>query len=369
MTANKDSPRQIQVLVVDDSAFMRTALSRMITSDSGLWVAGTAQNGHEALKKITELQPDVVTLDVEMTGMSGLEILKRIMQDCPRPVIIVSSLTEEGAEITLDCLAKGAFDCLPKKLSYVSLDITKIRDDLIAKIKAAAQSGRKRPMARVTQADIPKPRATPSAPAHGPPANVVAIGISTGGPKALQEVLPLFPADLPVGILIVQHMPVGFTGPFARRLDNLCQISVREAADGDSVEPGVAYIAPAGWHMLVARRGPLKVALQLSHSPEHSLHTPSADVMMLSVAEVYGSRAMGIIMTGMGADGLLGMKAILKAGGMTLGQDETSCAVYGMPRSCAEAGVLQRVVGLFQIPQQVLQATHYRSSVPARSTK
>ncbi|HYA23758.1 MAG TPA: chemotaxis response regulator protein-glutamate methylesterase [Terriglobales bacterium] len=351
------SPRLIRVLVADDSAFMRTALTRMIESDPALRVSDTAQNGNEALEKIRLGQPDVVTLDVEMPGLDGLATLRRIMEDFPRPVIMVSSLTQEGAEITLEALDIGAFDYVPKQLSYVSLDIIKIRDDLVAKIKAAAKVERrpvKKPVQGVT---------TPSVPVFSPVSvvpEIVVLGTSTGGPKALQQILPLLPTDLGVGVLIVQHMPPGFTAPFARRLNNLCKISVREATQGEPIAPGVVYIAPAGQHMVVSRRSPSSVAIQLSNLPDGMLHKPSVDVMMLSVADVFRDFSMGIIMTGMGADGLQGMRAIANAGGLTVGQDEPSCIVYGMPRSCAEAGVLRRVVPLNDIPAVILQATRYR---------
>jgi two-component system chemotaxis response regulator CheB len=361
MSHGEPNSRPIQVLVADDSAFMRTALTRMIESDPLLAVSGTAQNGLEALQKVVALQPDVVTLDIEMPGLNGLETLKRIMQESPRPVIMVSSLTQEGAETTLEALAMGAFDCVPKQQSFASLDIVKIRDDLVAKVKAAAETGfRRRALRNAPPAQMPKthPRSE-----FRVPANVVALGTSTGGPKALQEILPLLPADLAVSVLIVQHMPKGFTGPFARRLDNLCQISVREAAHDEVIAPGVVYIAPAGQHMTVARRTSSKVAICLSHFPEGTLHMPSVDVLMLSVAEVFHALSLGIIMTGMGADGVHGMQAIAREGGQTVGQDEASCIVYGMPRSCAEMGVLQRIVPLAQIPGQILQATHYRPHV------
>jgi len=349
----------IRVLVADDSAFMRTAITRMIESDPGMRVSGTAQTGNEALEKIAALRPDVVTLDVEMPGLNGIETLKRIMQEFPCPVIMVSSLTQEGAETTLEALALGAFDYLPKQQSFVSLDIIKIRDELIAKIKAAAESHRRRPMTKIVKAPPPA-KTYPRLPYHVQP-SIVALGTSTGGPKALQEILPLLPGDLPVGVLIVQHMPKGFTGPFARRLDNLCKVSVREATHDELISSGVVYIAPAGQHMTVHQHTPSKVVIRLSHTPEGTLHTPSVDVMMLSVAEVFRSLAMGIIMTGMGADGLQGMQAIAREGGLTVGQDEASCTVYGMPRSCAEQpGVLQRVVPLMQIPEQIMQATHYQ---------
>jgi two-component system chemotaxis response regulator CheB len=361
MNNGNDNWRLIRVLVADDSAFMRTALTRMIESDPTLRVSGTAQNGQEALEKIASLQPDVVTLDVEMPGLNGLETLTRIMRDSPRPVIMVSSLTQEGAETTLEALSIGAFDYVPKRQSFVSLDIVKIQADLIAKIKAAAESGRHKPVSPLAR---PVP-SIPIVPARNPThvaARVVAMGTSTGGPKALQEILPLLPADLPVGVLIVQHMPKGFTGPFARRLDTLCQISVREATHDECIEPGVVYIAPAGQHMTVTRRSLSKVAICLSETPAGTLHIPSVDVMMTSVAEVFRSLSMGVIMTGMGADGAEGMRAITREGGLTVGQDEASCSVYGMPRSCAEMGLLQKVVPLPQIPRQILEATNYHSA-------
>jgi two-component system, chemotaxis family, protein-glutamate methylesterase/glutaminase len=358
MTGHAENPRLIRVLVADDSAFMRTAISRMIESDESLRVSGTARTGHEALEKIAALKPDVVTLDVEMPGLNGIETLKRVMKDFPRPVIMVSSLTQEGAETTLEALSLGAFDYVPKQQSFVSLDIVKIRDELIAKIKAAAESGQRYLAPQAVKVMAPPARSYPRSADHVA-ASVVALGTSTGGPKALQEILPMLPGDLPVGILIVQHMPKGFTGPFARRLDGLCKVSVREAVQQETIEPGVVYIAPAGQHMTVQRRTTSKVAIRLSPSPENLLHIPSVDVMMLSVAEVFSAHCLGVIMTGMGADGLQGMQAIARGGGVTVGQDEATCTVFGMPRSCAESGVLQRVVPLSQIPEQILGATHY----------
>lgn len=186
------------------------------------------------------------------------------------------------------------------------------------------------------------------------------MGTSTGGPKALQEILVALPADLAVAILIVQHMPSGFTAPFAERLDRLCAVSVREASHGDTIQPGAVYVAPSGLHMTVQRPSHARTVIQLSHEPAHQLHTPSVDVMMESVATAFGPLAMGIIMTGMGTDGARGMGAIHRQGGLTLGQDEASCAVYGMPRACAELGILRVVVPASQIAQHILQATHYR---------
>jgi len=357
MSLEISPPRPVKVLVADDSAFMRTALTRMIDSDPDLRVSGTAQTGQEALEKIPRLQPDVITLDVEMPGLNGLDTLRHIMKEFPRPVIMVSSLTQEGAETTLEALDIGAFDYLPKQSSFVSLDIVKIRDELVAKIKAAAGNLRRRPPAKA-----PAPALTPAPQRHA--ATIVALGTSTGGPKALQEILPMLPPDLPAPVLVVQHMPPGFTGPFARRLDNLCKITVREAHADEALEPGVVYIAPAGKQLTVHRPSTSKAIVRLSDGPEHMLHVPSVDVMMLSVAEVFRSLAMGVIMTGMGADGARGMQAIAREGGITVGQDEASCTVYGMPRSCAEMGILRRVVSLQQIPQQILQVTHYKARLP-----
>lgn len=360
MTMNSQKP--IRVLVVDDSAFMRTALSRMIQSDPDLDVVGNASDGQQALELVHQLDPDVVTLDIEMPRMNGLETLRRMMSECPRPAIIVSSLTQEGAEMTFEALALGAFDYIPKQLSYVSLDIVKIRDELTAKIHAAAASRIKfrkpattttaKPIAVTQQVANPGPKpyiATPS---------VVCIGTSTGGPKALQQILPQLPADLPVGVLLVQHMPQGFTGPFAARLDSLCRVAVKEAEQDDWIEPGLVLVAPAGWQMTPYRRTHSRFAVRLAKLPNNTPHIPSVDVMMLAAAEVYQALAMGVILTGMGNDGAAGMKAIHRAGGYTVGQDEATCAVYGMPRACALEGTLHKVVPLAQVPGEIASAVH-----------
>lgn len=360
MSVNHEPPSQIRVLIVDDSAFMRTALSRMIASELDLDVVATACCASEALEKIPALDPDVVTLDVAMPGLDGLGTLRSIMQQFPRPVIMVSAATEKDAQVTFDALSAGAFDYVPKQISSSSLDITHIRADLVAKIRAAAQSRYEIP--RITHSQkLPKsvgPETQPSAPTT--PA-VVAIGVSTGGPKALEQVLPRFPRDFPVPILIVQHMPVGFTRPFAERLDSLCSIAVHEATQRELIKPGVAYIAPAGMHMCVVPRvSDSRPIIALSRHPEDAMHIPSVDVLMKSVAEFYKHRAMGVIMTGMGSDGGEGMSAIYRQGGFTLGQDQATCAVYGMPRVCADLGVLNRVAPLYFIPAQILEATRQR---------
>jgi two-component system chemotaxis response regulator CheB len=353
--ASSQSP--VKVLIADDSSFMRAALSRMVESDESLCVVGTAETGLETLEKIGELQPDVVTLDIDMPGLSGLETLKRIMSEMPRPVIIVSSTARRGAEDTIEALALGAFDCIAKQLSYDSSDVLKVQNEVVSKIKAAAGPR------------VPAPR--PSSPVDRPPVvefapattvtvpSIVAIGTSTGGPKALREILSALPADLPIGIVIVQHMPAGFIGPFAKRLNDLCPLKVHEAEEGDLITAGHVYFAPAGKHVTVRRRSSSEAALHLSHLPSDVPHIPSVNVMMSSVAEVFGCSAMGIILTGMGDDGARGMQAIFLKGGLTLGQDEATCVVYGMPRACAGMGVLSRVAPLPDIPRHILDALGY----------
>src|SRR5947208_1776324 len=338
----------IRVLVADDSAVMRVALSRVIESSPALQVCGTARNGLETLEKVRQLRPDVVTLDVEMPLLNGLEVLKRIMKEFPRPVIMLSSLTQEGAEVTIEALSVGAFDYLPKSEAGRALDPQRFKRDLIEKIEAAAHSSLARHFHPTTY--MPAGSVSEMSPVDElqPVPEVIVIGTSTGGPKALQEILPQLPSDLPVGMVVVQHMPPGFTAPFAKRLDSLSKLKVFEAKQGDVVGPGTVCIAPAGQHATLSRKPGSRAMVCLADGPAGTVHKPSVDVTMLSVAETFGRHALGIIMTGMGSDGLQGMTAIRNAGGMTIGQDEATCAVYGMPRCCAENGVLQRVVPLPQ---------------------
>lgn len=349
-----------RVLIVDDSAFMRTAISRMIASEVDFEVVGTASSGDEALKKIDSLNPDVVTLDIEMPGLNGLETLRKIMAQSPRPVIMVSAATEKDAEDTFKALAAGAFDYVPKQLSRASLDIFHIREDLIGKIRAAAAS-RRLPATRDPLRKPPKPSQSgwDTAVEEMHPA-IIAIGSSTGGPRALQEILPRFPRDFPVPILVVQHMPPGFTAAFAQRLDTLCAIAVREAVHREAIEPGVVYIAPAGRHMKVDQQYGSRSRICIDDQPSDSLHAPSVDAMMKSVARRYRNLALGVILTGMGSDGAEGMRAIHRWGGLTIGQDEATSTVWGMPKACAELGVLKRILPLSEIPIHILDAVYYR---------
>lgn len=374
----------IRVLVVDDSAFMRKALCAMLEGDPRVAVAGVARNGEEAVQKVAELDPDVVTLDVEMPGMNGLEALRRLMAVRPLPVIMVSSLTVEGASETLQALDLGAVDYIPKQLDGLATNITTIRQELLGKVIAAAGAAGKihaRPAARGGTregADGETGRggeggnsASPCPRVPGSPApiasrlssgtvaatrgsKVVAIGCSTGGPQALMDLLPLLPADFPAGIVIVQHMPKFFTKPFAERTNQACRIEVREAAEGDAVTPGVALIAPGGLQCRLVRRRATSVEIALSPNTEGLLHAPSVDVMLKSVAEVYGERGVGVILTGMGQDGLEGARALRGAKGRLIAQDEASCVVYGMPKAVVDAGIADKVVPLPLIAGEII---------------
>ena len=285
------------MLVVDDSAFMRIALSRMINSESGFEVVATACSGSEALEKIASLDPDVVTLDFEMPGLNGLQTLRCIMNQFPRPVIMVSAVTEEGTKQTFDALASGAFDYVPKRLSLVRSTFSIFGKISSPKFERPRNPGsRTRWMCFAEKSPRFSRLETSDTVSASPPA-IVAIGTSTGGPKALQEILPLFPRDVPVPILIVQHLPQGFTGPFAQRLNALCSVTVREATHGEPILPGVVYIAPAGMHMTVVRPSDSRAIIWLDTHPEDCLYIPSVDVLMKSVAEAFRNGTLGVIMT------------------------------------------------------------------------
>ncbi len=330
----------VRVLVVDDSALMRKLIPQILHSDSSIQVVGTAMDGIFGLKKIEELRPQVVTVDLEMPGMGGLDMLKEIMRRHQIPVIVVSSHSRDGASITLKALSLGAFDFVAKPVD-VAARMPEIAQELIAKIKAAAQSRGIRVTASSGTSHATKPAASPGIPAS----RIVAIGISTGGPQALQYVLPQLPADFPSSILVVQHMPEGFTEMFARRLDEICAIKVKEAQSGDQLLAGRALICPGNRHLKV-KRLPLSDVVVLSDEPKVNGHRPSADVLFRSVAEEFGNKSVALIMTGMGDDGAEGLGAIRNAGGLTIAQSEDSCVVYGMPKAAIERGYAIRVVPL-----------------------
>jgi len=331
----------VRVLVVDDSALMRKLIPQILQSDSSIQVVGTAMDGNFGLKKIEELKPQVVTLDLEMPGMGGLDMLKEIMRRHRVPVIVVSSHSTEGASVTLKALSLGAFDFVAKP-SDVWARMPEIASELIGKIKAAAQS---RGVKVIPVLGAPARPAKGSPDARRKPTRVVSIGVSTGGPNALQFLLSQLPGDFPGTILIVQHMPEGFTDMFARRLDEICAINVKEAQSGDLLLAGRSLICPGSRH-LKAQRLPLGDVAVLSDEPRVNGHRPSADVLFRSVAEEFGSRAIAVIMTGMGEDGAQGMGNVKAAGGLTIAQSEDSCVVFGMPKAAIDRGYASRVVSL-----------------------
>jgi len=330
---------KVRVLVVDDSALMRKLIPQMLVADESLEVVGTAMDGTFCLKKIEELKPNVVTLDLEMPGMNGIDTLKEIMRREPLPVIVFSSHSTEGASVTMKALGLGAFDFLTKPKD-ASAHMAETARDLIAKVKAAAECKLKPRMltgAKPTQAKVSVPPSKLT--------KLVGIGVSTGGPQAMEYLLSQLPGDFPASIVVVQHMPDGFTDMFARRLDETCTLRVKEAQSGDLLQPGRVLICPGSRHIKV-KRLPLGDVAVLSDEPRVNGHRPSADVLLRSVAEEFKTQAIGVLMTGMGDDGAEGLGAVKKEGGMTIAQSEESCVVFGMPKAAIERGYAMRVVSL-----------------------
>lgn len=344
----------IKVVVVDDSAFMRKAISTMLSKDSEIQVVASAKNGQEGLEAVRQHDPDVVTLDIEMPVMDGLSALRRIMMEMPRPVLMVSSLTTEGAESTLKAMELGAVDFIPKQLSKVSLDIIKIEKDLISKVKSVARRKLRPIPTRSATATKPAPREMPRRHAGGKVArDVVAIGVSTGGPPAVQKVLSRFPADFPASIVIAQHMPGAFTGPFAKRLDGVSKITVKEAENGDVLKPGHAYVAPGGLHLKLDQKVS-QINLVVSPDPGDALYKPSANVLISSVAGAVGRRGLGVILTGMGSDGAEGVRDLKAKGGRALAQSDATCVVYGMPKAVVDAGLADEIVDIDDMAEAIM---------------
>jgi two-component system chemotaxis response regulator CheB len=339
----------VRVLVVDDSALMRKLIPQLLQADDSIEVVGTAMDGTFCLKKIEELKPNVVTLDLEMPGMNGIDTLKEIMRRQPVPVIVFSSHSTEGASVTLKALGLGAFDFVAKPRD-ASMHLAETAKELISKVKAAADCKLK---PRILPGIIVRPEKREAPPA-GSPTKIVAIGISTGGPQALEFVLSQLPADFPASVVVVQHMPEGFTDMFARRLDELSALRVKEAQSGDVLLPGRVLICPGSRHIKV-KRLPMGDIAVLCDDPRVNGHRPSADVLLRSAAEEFKTQAVGVLMTGMGDDGAEGMGAVKKAGGMTIAQSEDSCVVYGMPKAAIERGYASRVVAL-DVMSATLQA-------------
>jgi two-component system chemotaxis response regulator CheB len=362
--------RSVSVLVVDDSALMRNLVSRIFESAPGFRVAGTAMNGAFALKKIEQARPDLIILDLEMPEMNGIEFLReRQKRGLDVPVIILSSVAEKGARITMEALSLGASDFVLKPGGVTtSQDLKDTAGELLelgrvygmraqgvpwTEAATTPRAPQREAEARAEVREVPPKGPERVTPLRAPgPVEVVAIGVSTGGPNALREVLPRLDPALPAPVLIVQHMPAGFTVEFAESLDKVCPLDVREAKDGDVVKPGRILVAPGNAHMTVEAR-PLARIVRLSDDPPVSGHRPSADVLFGSVARVYTNRCLAVIMTGMGRDGAAEIGSIYREGGITIAQDERSCIVYGMPRAAVEAGVIQHVVALPQMAETI----------------
>jgi two-component system chemotaxis response regulator CheB len=354
----------IRVIVVDDSAFMRKSLSMMLESDPQIKVVATARDGKDGIDKIRELRPDIVTLDVEMPVMDGLTALGHIMKEMPLPVLMVSSVTTDGAKATVEALQLGAVDFIPKELSSVSVNIVNIKDELIAKVRhivhnSATQFRMQR--IRASQAERKDAGALPAQQRYAalrPRSDLqaVVIGVSTGGPFALLQIIPKLPEAFPLGIAIVQHMPPRFTSSLAERLNSQSKVQVREARDGEKIEPGVVLIAPGGQHLTFQRRS-TGVFAKTSSEPATTLYRPCADIMMRSAVEAFKGPLLGVIMTGMGKDGLEGLKAIKKTNGVVLAQDEGTCVVYGMPKAAVDEGVADAVLPLGEIPGALVTMT------------
>lgn len=353
------SERKIKVLVVDDSALVRQVLTAMLNSDPAIEVVGTAQDPYKAREKIKALRPDVLTLDVEMPRMDGLTFLGNLMRLHPLPVVMVSSLTETGADTTLQALSLGAVDFVSKPRCDVAHALQDYTAELAEKVKtAAAANVRSVPGAAARLDALSARKGSPSGTApHRKPLrtteSVIAVGASTGGTEAIKVVLQAMPADTP-GIVISQHIPAMFSGPFAARMNAASHMTVAEARDGQQIVPGHVYIAPGDRHLLVERSG-ARYLCRLSHAAPVNRHRPSIDVMFDSVADSAGQNAVGILLTGMGADGAAGLKAIRDAGGPTVAQDEASSIVWGMPGEAVRLGAVDRVLALGEIAGQVLE--------------
>lgn len=369
---------KIRVLVVDDSAFMRKVITDMVHLQKGIEVIDTAKNGQEAVDKIASLKPDVVTLDIEMPIMDGLTALEKVMESNPLPVIMLSSLTKEGADATIKSLELGAVDFITKPSSVFKINTEDVKNELISKILMASKISMK-PKGIIKKINEIKkekddsmtksntrlrseiiPSGVDLTNRRGLGGNridkIVAIGTSTGGPRALQSVIPKIPGNVNASFLVVQHMPPGFTKSLAERMNTLSELSVKEAEHGDILKPGWVYIAPGDFHLKLKKNG-LDFMIHLSQDELVSGHRPSVDAMMYSIADLKVSNVVGVIMTGMGADGAKGLVRVKQDNkGFVIAQDEESCVVFGMPKSTIQLGVVDRVVTLTDIANEIVRA-------------
>src|SRR5579859_2947943 len=353
ITPGAQAKKPIKVLIVDDSALVRRMLTETLTSDPSITVLGAAHDAYDAREKIKALNPDVLTLDVEMPRMDGVTFLRNLMRLRPMPVIMVSSLTEKGAEVTLDALSIGAVDYLSKPKIDLAATLADYKEELIAKVRAAASARLHEPPTTASaSADAILAKRSPQRQLRTTE-RIIAIGASTGGTEAIKEVLIRLPPDTP-GIVITQHIPKLFSGAFARRMDSCCQLSVCEAEDGQQVLRGHAYIAPGDQHLLLVRDG-ARYVCRLDEGPPVNRHKPSVDVLFRSVAQQAGRNAIGVILTGMGKDGAAGLKEMRDAGGRTVAQDEATSIVWGMPGEAVAVGGASDILPLGDIWSRVLQ--------------
>ena len=377
----------IRVLIVDDSALMRNLVSRMLNAESDITVVGTAMNGRFALQKLQKLQPDIIVLDIEMPEMNGLEFLEeRRKQHIDVPVVILSSVAERGAKVTMDALSLGASDFILKPSGSVSVDVHKVGAHLIETVRGHGRKHRSRsggalPPRPVAPEDVGVEHAQESAQSHGhatatpthtnahSPAQpeaatgeiqLIALGISTGGPNALRKIFAQVEPSIGVPIVVVQHMPAGFTAEFAKSLDRICPLDVKEAEDGDLLQPDRVLIAPGDHHLTVERRS-LSGLVHVGQDPPRNGHRPSVDVLFESVASAYGNHSLAVIMTGMGRDGAAEIGAIRKRGGATIGQDESSSVVYGMPKVAYQMGHIQYQLPLHEIASKMAEIVRAQS--------
>lgn len=340
---------QVKVLVVDDSAFMRKLITDFLSEDSRFNVIGTARNGKDAIQKVKEWQPDVVTLDVEMPEMNGLEALQIIMRENPTGVVMLSTTTQQGAENTMLAMSYGAIDFIAKPSGAISLDLDKVKEEIILKVLMASKAKVPPPIVEV------HPRRTFEKTQKNGIKKIVCIGTSTGGPRALQQVLTKLPKTINAPIVVVQHMPAGFTKSLAVRLDSISEINVKEAEDGDILENGTAYIAPGGYHLKL-KNGGSNITIYLDQTDPVNGHRPSVDVMYQSVSEIKNYSKIAVIMTGMGSDGANGLRA-LKSSGKTIAiaESEETSVVFGMPKSAIATNLVDEVVDLKEIAPTIMK--------------
>ena len=347
----------IRVLVVDDSAFVRKVVTQMLSRSPFIDVVGTARDGSEALEMAARLDPDVVTLDLVMPGVDGLEFLRRQMAIRRLPVVICSISHESGAA-ALEAFELGAVEFVQKPTALATDRVYEIADELVAKVKTAAAARapvERRESAPAPPLSVPLSASAAAGRSAGRNADIIVVGVSTGGPQALRRVIPLLSPDFPVPIAVVLHMPIGYTTMYAQRLNDVSQLRVVEASDGDRIVPGSMFLAPAGRHLLLTRAADGEVHSRLDVRPFDTPHRPAVDVLFRSAADVFGSRVLGVIMTGMGNDGLIGSAYIKAKGGRILTEAESSCVVYGMPRAVAEAALSDRVVPLDDLAATLLE--------------